>query len=164
MKTVLCLIEPRKKVIKFISRNDSSDYVALRQSFLEASEKDVLLKSELVGHTFIFQIMNPDLEDWCDLEEEDIIVDKSKIKVVLMQDLKSLKIGESIFLPEDSNNIDSIQEYSEIRTESSSAHKSNSAAQNNHSGQFDELSLIGQCSRNLEKNKDVSNLKDIEVR
>lgn len=164
-KTVICLIEPRKKVIKFISKEGSSDYVALKQSFLEASEKDKLLKQALVGNAFIFQAMNAELEEWCDLEEEDVIIDKSKIKVVLIQGLNSLKVGESIYIPVENVNVNSIQEYLENDNESSSAQISDLAAQQTSSGEtFDAITLTGECSKKPEKKMINSNLDDSEVR
>lgn len=83
IKQVYCVISLRKKVIKFDSSTDTcSDLSMLRQSLFNACKSDKVLNSMLNKKFLVFQKLHCDA-GWIDIEEEEEIVDKSEVKVLL---------------------------------------------------------------------------------
>lgn len=91
-KTVYCSLEPRMKIVKFQSQIEKPDKEILKNALLSTAAKDETLMATLTGKSIILQKMDPHIQDWCHIEDEDLIPDKSKVKVLLIQDLNNLQV------------------------------------------------------------------------
>lgn len=80
-KKVYCSIEPRCKVLKFISGTEISDLQALKNSLFLACKTDRVLDLMVRGKNIIFQQKNEN-DVWFDVEDDDDIMDKSNLKLI----------------------------------------------------------------------------------
>lgn len=84
-KKVYCLIEGRCKCIKFTAVENVSESEIIRRKLKEASKTDNVLNMMLQQKMIILQRPDPDRDNkLCDLEDDDEIVDKSEVTVLLI--------------------------------------------------------------------------------
>lgn len=110
MKKVYRVIGERCKIVKFIPNGTIPDVQTVRQSLLEACKTDVILSDTMLNKHVILQIKDVDRNGQLrDIEDNDIIEDKSDVHVILIPKAdagvlskndfpSSLAIGESIAL------------------------------------------------------------------
>ena len=87
MKTIYCSIPPRKKAIKFESKNGIPDKDIIQKKILELCKTDIILNKMLKNKVIIFQHTDSN-NQVCDVEDEDVIEDKSEISVILLDDIE----------------------------------------------------------------------------
>lgn len=100
-KVIYCSIPPRKKIVKFVPRENVPDREVIKKKLIEASKCDDLLRQTFLGHSIVLQSMDSFLKEWVDIEEFDKIPDRAEVMVVLVPNVKnfdSIKIGETVDL------------------------------------------------------------------
>jgi len=95
-KQVILLIPPKRKCIKYRLKENISELQTIREALFALRKTDVVLKMMIKEKLIVFQRSDPDYDgEWLDIEEDDIIEDKSQIKVVLIPMLSDITVNTS---------------------------------------------------------------------
>jgi len=87
---VILLIPPKRKCIKYRLKENISELQTIREALFALCKTDVVLKMMIKEKLIVFQRSDPDYDGELDIEEDDIIEDKSQIKVVLIPMLSDI--------------------------------------------------------------------------
>lgn len=82
LKFVICQFHGRNKKISFTSTPQTPDKTNLLNAFIAAGECDVNVKFKLENHDVIFQKFDKDMEMFIDIEDDNVIDNKTVLKVV----------------------------------------------------------------------------------
>jgi len=95
-KRVILLNPPKRKCIKYRLKENISELQTIREALFALCKTDVVLKMMLKEKLIVFQRSDPNYDgEWLDIEEDDIIEDKSQIKVVLIPMLLDITVDTS---------------------------------------------------------------------
>lgn len=84
-KRVYCLIHPRCQCIKYVPKENVPELEVIRESLTAACKTDVVLAAMIKEKMIVLQKNDAEQEEeWCDLNDSDIVQDKSKLKVLLI--------------------------------------------------------------------------------
>lgn len=112
-KKVYCLIENRCKCIKFTPQRNVSEVEVIRYKLLEACKTDTALDMMLKNQMIILQKVDPDRGNkLCDIEDDDEIVDKSEVTVLLIpmrRNVNTASDSTHSFSSVDNNNASTIK-------------------------------------------------------
>lgn len=82
-KFVYCLIRERRKRIRMAPRPHVTECESLRLSFLESCKNDAILGKMIGNKAIIFQ-KRDDNGEWCDMEDDDTLVNGCDVNVLLI--------------------------------------------------------------------------------
>lgn len=95
-KKVYYIIGERCKRITFSSKNSLSDVKMVRDALIKACNNDVVLQSMMNNKEIVLQKIDADRDNkLCDIEEDEVIEDKSEVNVLLFEKPLSFVIESS---------------------------------------------------------------------
>ena len=83
-KLVYCTIDRCIRKIKFVSKSDESDKSIVKKQLDLLSKKEEFFANLFKNKYIVFQMFDKDVNDFCDIDDDEVIEDKSKIRVTLI--------------------------------------------------------------------------------